>query len=53
MLTSEGVYGKVISAAELSPTDYILKPFTADALLQRIARRALERRATCSCRPTS
>ncbi len=45
MLTSEGVYGKVMSAAELSPTDYILKPFTADVLSTRIGR-AIERRAT-------
>ncbi|SFU58166.1 tetratricopeptide repeat-containing response regulator [Pseudoduganella namucuonensis] len=45
MLTSEGVYGRVIGAAELLPTDYILKPFTVDTLSQRISR-ALERRAT-------
>ncbi|NRR32322.1 response regulator [Oxalobacteraceae bacterium] len=44
MLTSEGDYSKVISAAELTPTDYILKPFTVDALLQRIGR-AVERRS--------
>ncbi|MYM67406.1 response regulator [Pseudoduganella sp. FT55W] len=44
MLTSEGVYSKVVSAAELLPTDYILKPFTVDVLSQRIGR-ALERRA--------
>jgi len=43
MLTSEGVYSKVVSAAELAPTDYILKPFTVEALSQRIAR-AIERR---------
>jgi DNA-binding NarL/FixJ family response regulator len=43
MVTAEGDYGKVVSAAELAPTDYILKPFTADRLLERIAR-ALERR---------
>lgn len=43
MLTSEGVYSKVIGAAELTPTDYVLKPFTVDALLQRI-RKAVERR---------
>lgn len=43
MLTSEGVYSKVIGAAELTPTDYVLKPFTVDALLQRM-RRAVERR---------
>ncbi|MRW91932.1 response regulator [Duganella sp. FT80W] len=44
MLTSEGEYSKVIGAAELTPTDYVLKPFTVDALLQRI-QRAVDRRA--------
>ncbi len=43
MLTSEGVFGKVVSAAELTPTDYVLKPFTVDMLSGRI-KRALERR---------
>lgn len=43
MLTTEGVYGKVVSAAELTPTDYILKPFTVEVLAQRIAR-AVDRR---------
>jgi DNA-binding NarL/FixJ family response regulator/Tfp pilus assembly protein PilF len=43
MLTSEGVYSKVIGAAELTPTDYVLKPFTVDSLLQRL-RKAVERR---------
>ncbi|KQQ32424.1 transcriptional regulator [Duganella sp. Leaf126] len=43
MITSEGVYSRVIGAVELAPTDYVLKPFTVDALLQRI-RRAVERR---------
>ncbi|MYM35133.1 response regulator [Duganella sp. FT94W] len=43
MLTSEGEYGKVIGAAELTPTDYLLKPFTVDSLLQRIGR-AVDRR---------
>lgn len=44
MLTSEGAYDRVIGAAELQPTDYVLKPFTADALHARI-QRALARRA--------
>ena len=44
MITSEGVYSKVVSAAELTPTDYILKPFTVDVLSGRITR-AIERRA--------
>ena len=43
MVTAEGAYTKVVSAAELAPTDYILKPFTADRLLERIGR-ALQRR---------
>jgi tetratricopeptide (TPR) repeat protein len=43
MLTSEAVYSKVLGAAELTPTDYILKPFTVDTLVQRLAR-AIERR---------
>ncbi len=44
MVTAERSYQKVVSAAELAPTDYILKPFTADAVLERITR-AIERRA--------
>jgi tetratricopeptide (TPR) repeat protein len=44
MLTSEAIHSKVISAAELTPSDYILKPFTVDVLSGRIAR-AIERRA--------
>jgi tetratricopeptide (TPR) repeat protein len=44
MLTSEAAHDKVMSAAELQPTEYILKPFTADTLNQRI-QRALARRA--------
>ena len=44
MLTAEAVYSKVVSAAELAPTDYVLKPFTADVLSRRIER-ALDRRA--------
>ena len=44
MLTSEGIYDKVVSAAELTPTDYVLKPFTVEMLSGRI-KRALERRA--------
>jgi len=44
MLTSEGVYNKVVSAAELTPTDYVLKPFTVELLSTRI-KRALERRS--------
>lgn len=43
MVTSEGSFGKVVSAVELLPTDYILKPFTAERMLERIGR-ALEKR---------
>ncbi|AKU21116.1 tetratricopeptide repeat protein [Massilia sp. MB5] len=43
ILTSEGVYSKVVSAAELTPTDYVLKPFTTDVLMQRIVK-AIEKR---------
>jgi DNA-binding NarL/FixJ family response regulator/Tfp pilus assembly protein PilF len=44
MITAECSSEKVVSAAELAPTDYILKPFTADIVMERIAR-AVERRA--------
>ncbi len=43
IVTAERAYEKVVGAAELAPTDYILKPFTADMLLERIAR-AIEKR---------
>lgn len=44
MVTGERQYERVISAAELAPNDYILKPFAADTLQERIER-ALEKRA--------
>jgi DNA-binding NarL/FixJ family response regulator/Tfp pilus assembly protein PilF len=43
IVTAERAYEKVVGAAELAPNDYILKPFTADTLLDRIAR-AIEKR---------
>lgn len=43
IVTAERLYEKVVSAAELAPTDYILKPFTADTLLDRIGK-AIEKR---------
>lgn len=43
IITSERAYEKIVSAAELTPTDYILKPFTVEVLIQRIAR-AIEKR---------
>lgn len=45
MLTSEAIDNRVLGAAELTPTDYVLKPFTVELLSARIAR-AVERRAT-------
>ena len=44
MVTAERSYEKVVSAAELAPNDYLLKPFTPDDLLDRI-QRALKKRA--------
>ena len=43
MVTGEGNLEKVVSAVELAPTDYILKPFAADRMLVRLER-ALARR---------
>ncbi|HAT32416.1 MAG TPA: response regulator [Janthinobacterium sp.] len=45
MVTSEGNLGKVVSAVELAPTDYILKPFTAERMLERISRALAKRNA--------
>jgi tetratricopeptide (TPR) repeat protein len=45
MVTAERAYEKVISAAELAPSDYLLKPFTADALLDRVLRAVEKRKA--------
>jgi DNA-binding NarL/FixJ family response regulator len=44
MVTAECSHRKVVSAAELAPAEYILKPFTADIVLERVSR-AVERRA--------
>ena len=44
MVTGERSYEKVVSAAELAPNDYLLKPFTPDDLLERISR-AVKRRS--------
>ncbi len=43
MVTGERSYEKVVSAAELAPNDYLLKPFTPDDLLERVTR-ALKKR---------
>ena len=45
MVTGEGNVARIVSAAELAPTDYILKPFTADTMLERIGRALDKRRA--------
>lgn len=44
MVTAERSFEKVVSAAELAPNDYLLKPFATDALMERIGR-AIEKRA--------
>lgn len=44
MVTGESSYERVVSAVELAPNDYLLKPFAADQLHQRILR-CLDRRA--------
>ena len=43
MVTGERQYERVVGAAELAPNDYILKPFAADTLHERV-RRALDKR---------
>lgn len=45
MVTGERQYERVVSAAELAPNDYILKPFAADTLLARIQRNLTKREA--------
>lgn len=44
MVTAERAFQRVVSAAELAPSDYLLKPFTADTLLDRLGR-VLDKRA--------
>lgn len=43
MVTAESSYERVVSTVEFAPNDYLLKPFTADSLLQRLTR-ALDKR---------
>jgi len=43
MVTGERSHQKVVSAAELAPNDYLLKPFTPDDLLERINRAVKKR----------
>lgn len=43
LVTAERANEKVMGAAECAPTDYLLKPFTADTLLARVNRALLAR----------
>ena len=45
MVTGERQYEKVVGAAELAPNDYILKPFAADTLYERLERALAKRDA--------
>lgn len=45
MVTAERNHDKVVSAAELMLNDYVLKPFTAEMLLERIAKAVDKRNA--------
>ena len=45
MVTAERVYEKVVSAVELAPDDYLIKPFTAEALKSRLERVILKKLA--------
>ncbi|HTH44981.1 MAG TPA: tetratricopeptide repeat protein [Oxalicibacterium sp.] len=45
MVTAERTHEKVMSAAALGLNDYILKPFTADMLIERIVRAVEKRQA--------
>jgi len=38
MVTAEAGYEKVVAAAELAPDDYMVKPFTAETMRQRLDR---------------
>ena len=38
MITGERGYKKVVAAAEFAPDDYLIKPFTANQLLERLSR---------------
>jgi CheY-like chemotaxis protein len=38
IITAERTYEKVVTAAECAPDDYLLKPFTAEQLNQRLAK---------------
>ena len=40
MVTAERTYDRVMSAAELAPDDYLVKPFTEETLRLRLVRAA-------------
>jgi CheY-like chemotaxis protein/thioredoxin-like negative regulator of GroEL len=45
MITGESSYERVVSAVELAPNDYVLKPFSSEKLLERLARALTKRDA--------
>ena len=45
MITGERTYKKVVAVAEFAPDDYLIKPFTANQLLERLTRVAEKKKA--------
>ncbi|MEC5387356.1 tetratricopeptide repeat protein [Uliginosibacterium sp. H3] len=45
MITGESSYERVVSAVELAPNDYVLKPFSSEKLLDRLSRALTKRDA--------
>jgi CheY-like chemotaxis protein/Tfp pilus assembly protein PilF len=45
MVTGERAYERVVSAVELAPDDYLIKPFTAEALRRRLERALQKKQA--------
>jgi DNA-binding response OmpR family regulator/thioredoxin-like negative regulator of GroEL len=45
MITGESSYERVVSAVELAPNDYILKPFSSEKLLDRLSKALTKRDA--------
>jgi CheY-like chemotaxis protein len=45
MITGERSYKKVVAVAEFAPDDYLIKPFTANQLLERLTRVSLKKSA--------
>jgi DNA-binding response OmpR family regulator len=43
MITGERTYKKVVAVAEFAPDDYLIKPFTANQLLERLTRVSLKK----------